>query len=249
MKLPSLRQTYKDALITARRFPMVICCAALSTGAALLLVDHEGPSQPTPLFNILLAGILGIPFLFSLTLIGEKRKFSRPLRAGSFGLGILLLAGYGFTIPTDLTHAPQLTWIRFFILAVGLHMFAAFAPFLEKGEQNGFWQYNKGLFLRILTAVLYSLVLYIGLSIALAALEHLFGMSVPWKRYLELWILIAGPVNTWLFLAGIPEDLKELETVSDYPRSLKVLAQYILLPIVTAYLLILYAYLAKIVIQ
>jgi hypothetical protein len=70
---------------------------------------------------------------------------------------------------------------------------------------------------------------------------------VPGKRYLELWIIINGLFTTWFVLGGIPEDLGLLDAVTDFPKALKVFAQYILLPIVLVYFVILYAYLAKIV--
>ncbi len=248
MKLPSIRQAYHEALATARRFPVVIFDAALATGAALIIIDHEGPAKPTILFNILLAGILGIPLLTTLVLVAERRGLSRSALLGLQIVGIVMLAGYALTIPTDFTHAPLVTLFRFFILAVALHLSASTAPYAAKGEWNGFWHYNKALFLRILTAFLYSLVLYAGLAIALAALDNLFGVYVPGKRYFELWVLITGLFTTWFFLAGIAENLAQLDSLTDYPKSLKILAQYILLPIVLIYLVILYAYLTKIVV-
>ncbi|MBP1691951.1 MAG: hypothetical protein H6Q32_1303, partial [Bacteroidetes bacterium] len=163
--------------------------------------------------------------------------------------GLLILLGYAATVPTDLTNAPMITLFRFFALAAALHLFAAIAPFTTGGEENGFWHYNKTLFLRVLTAGLYSLVLYLGLVIALVALENLFGVDVPEKRYPELFIFIVGLFSTWFFLAGIPEDLSQLNTLTEYPKGLKIFAQYILFPLVLIYLVILYAYLAKILIE
>lgn len=249
MKLPSIRQALEDGWTTLRRFPFVLCIAALGTVAALILVDHEGPAQPTLLFNILLACILGIPLLISLTLLAEKRRLGKPASLGIQVAGVLLLFGYAATVPTDLTNAPLITLFRFFALATALHLFAAIAPFITGGEENGFWHYNKTLFLRVLTAGLYSLVLYLGLVIALVALENLFGVDVPEKRYPELFIFIVGLFSTWFFLAGIPEDLSQLNTLTEYPKGLKIFAQYILFPLVLIYLVILYAYLAKILIE
>jgi Domain of unknown function (DUF4153) len=249
MKLPSIRQTIQQAGTTLRRFPLVICDATLATGAALILADHEGPSRPTILFNILLAGALGIPLLIGLALLSERKRFGRFAALGLQLVGVLVLAGYAFTVPTDLTHAPLVTLFRFYIIATALHLFVAIAPFATKGEANGFWHYNRTLFFRLLISFLYSVVLYAGLSIALAALENLFGIDIPGKRYLELWILIIGLFNTWFFLAGVPDDLGRLDAISDYPKGLRVFAQYILFPIVLIYLVILYAYLGKILVS
>jgi hypothetical protein len=54
-------------------------------------------------------------------------------------------------------------------------------------------------------------------------------------------------VNTWIFLAVVPERLPALEQDTEYPRALKIFAQYILTPLAFTYLLILLAYLVKIV--
>ncbi|TFG94352.1 MAG: DUF4153 domain-containing protein, partial [Calditrichales bacterium] len=117
------------------------------------------------------------------------------------------------------------------------------------GEQNGFWHYNKSLLLRLFTTSIYTVVLYAGLALALAALDNLFGMIVPGKRYAELWFIILGLFTTWSFLAGIPENLDELEAATDYPKGIKIFAQYLLFPLVLVYLVILYAYMAKILIS
>jgi hypothetical protein len=248
MKLPTFHQAFQGARTTFRRFPFVICDSVLTTGAALILVDYEGPPGPTILFKILLAGILGIPLLTVLLLAAEKKRMTRTKVLGLQIVGVLLLVGYACTVPADLARAPFVTLFQFLVLTVGLLLVVSVGPFLSKGEVNGFWQYNKSLFLRVLLALLDSMVLYAGLSVALAALENLFGLHVPGKRYFELWILISGAFTTWFILGGIPEKLSELELSSDFPKGLKVFAQYILFPIVLIYLVILYAYLAKIVI-
>jgi len=249
LKLPSIRQAIQAAQSTFFRFPFVIVDAAIGTVAALILVDYEGPPGPTILFKILLATILGIPLLTSLVLLGERKRWGTPVALSVQAIGVLLLVGYAFTVPSDLTNAPAIAIIRFFILAFALHLFVATAPFAVRGELNGFWHYNKVLLLRILTSLLYSLVLYVGLSIALAALEKLFGVDVPGKRYGELWIFINGLFTTWFFLAGVPDDLRQLDTLTDYPKGLKIFSQYILFPLVLVYLVILYAYLAKILVS
>jgi hypothetical protein len=82
---------------------------------------------------------------------------------------------------------------------LGFHLFVAFLPYLRRNELNGFWQFNRALFLRFLTAMLYSQVLYAGLSIALVAIDKLLKIHVPPKSYLYLWILIGFIFNTWFF--------------------------------------------------
>jgi hypothetical protein len=248
MKLPSIQQVIQDSTRTLIRFPLVLFNAALGTVTALILVDYEGPPGPTVLFNILFATILGIPFWIAVALLVEKKKMRRSKLLIVYIVGIFLLVAYAFSVPSDISDAPNVHVFRLLILAAALHFFVAVAPFFGTGEINGFWHYNKTLVLRLLTAILYSVVLYAGLSVALAALDHLFGIDVPGKRYGELAILIYGLFTTWFFMAGIPDDLNSFNNSTDYPKALKIFAQYILFPIALVYLVILYAYLAKILI-
>jgi hypothetical protein len=90
-------------------------------------------------------------------------------------------------------------------------------------------------------------VLFVGLAIALAALDKLFGVTVPEDLYGRLFLVVAFLVNTAIFLAEVPENLRSLSSDRSYPKVLKVFAQYILTPIVFMYLILLLAYLVKII--
>jgi hypothetical protein len=249
MKLPSIQQILASAGRTFHRFPVVLLDAIVGTAVAIMIVDHEGPPAATILFKLLLPAILGIPFLTALTLTAEKKQWGRPAFLGALVLVLLLLAAYAATVPADLDGSPNYHVFRLMMLAAALHFLAAFAPFTGRGEVNGFWQYNRALCLRAVTAGLFSMVLYAGLAIALAALDNLFGIEIVPKRYFELWVFVAGVFATWVFLAGVPEDLNALEGLTDYPKVLKIFGQYILLPLVLIYLVILYAYVGKILIE
>jgi hypothetical protein len=137
--------------------------------------------------------------------------------------------------------------LRYVQLSLAFHLFAAFAPYTGSDRPGGFWQYNRILFLRFLTAGLYAVVLYAGLAIALLAVDKLFGVGIPDESYARIWIMIAFLFGSWFFLGGIPEKLDTLDERSDYPAGLRVFTQYILVPIVVLYLTILTLYLAKVV--
>ncbi|MBL0177245.1 MAG: DUF4153 domain-containing protein [Ignavibacteria bacterium] len=249
MKLPSLQQIAQDAVLTFKRFPLVLLVAAMGTLASLWLADQNAPSDAPFAFRLLFTSLLGIPLLIGTALLIEKRRWNTRSGYGLNAAALLLLVAYCWSLPSDLAIAPNMHAIRLLMLAVGLHLFVAVAPYLGRGESNGFWQYNRTLFLRILTALLFTGVLYLGLSIALAAVENLFGVDIPGKRYLQLWALLCGMLTTWFFLAGIPSDLDGLESVSSYPKGLKVFAQYVLLPLVFIYFLILAGYSGKILVS
>jgi hypothetical protein len=246
VKLPSITQAVADARRTFVRFPLVVVDAIVGTGCALILIDFEGPREPTILFQVVSAAILGFPLLTGVAITGEKWKWSRSVSLGAQLAGFVLAALYSLSVPRELTGAPNIHVIRLVMLEVGLVLFAFGAPYLRDENELGYWNYCKTLIVRVLTSYLYTVVLWAGLAIALAALDNLFGIDIPGKRYGELWVFINGVFTTWFFLAGVPEDLENLDAVTDYPRELKIFSQYILFPLVLVYLVILYAYLGKI---
>jgi hypothetical protein len=248
MKLPSMQRISRSTLETAFRFPLPLAASFIGTAAAVIIVGHKGPAQPTPLWGLLFGGILGLPLFTGVTLYAERRQWNSVTKWIMQLVPVVLVVAYALTVPAELTEAPARHTIRLLMLAFASHLFVAVAPFCMKGQVNGFWQYNKTLFLRILGAALFAHVAFAGLAFALAALDNLFGMNIPPERYAQLWVLACGLFATTFFLAGVPKDLDGLETSSDFPGGLKIFAQYVLLPIVVVYLAILYAYLGKILI-
>ena len=249
MKLPSIDQIVGETKRTLGRFPLALASSVLATAAALILTDYEGSGRPTILFPILLCSVLGFFLLTALTLTSEKMRLSRAKSPMVQGIGAVLIIAYGFAVPTDLPKAPSFYFEQFAMLLTGFCFFLMVAPFWRKGEANGFWQYNKTIFLRALMSMLFAGVLFAGLAIALAALDNLFGVHIAGKRYPELWILISGLFATTFFLSGVPEDLDALDSSTDYPKGLRVFAQYVLMSLVLVYFVILYAYIGKILLE
>ncbi|HOT97656.1 MAG TPA: DUF4153 domain-containing protein [bacterium] len=249
MKLPSLRQISQDIQSICLRFPLVLIDVLVGTIVALLLAEQEAPDRPTVLVNILMACTLGFPLVLGLAVAAEKHRWSMAWRGGSQAAGVVLVAAYGLSLPHFMEGAPALHIARFAMLAVALILFLAVGPFGGSREQNGFWHYCKILVVRAVTVLVFAGVLQAGFSLALLALDKLFGIEIPGRRYGELWILIVGLFSTSYFMAGIPEELDKLEEEKDYPRVLKIFAQYILSAVLLVYLVILYAYIAKIILN
>lgn len=243
MRFPSLKLLHVEARATLARFPFVLVSALVAFAAAFKVVDHKANHETV--VNLLLAGQLGIPLLFALAVHADKRTWKRRASIALQLVGAALLVGYYFSLPD---WQPPTVMIRFLQLNVAVHLLVAFLPYARAQESNGFWQYNKTLFLRFLTAVLYSAVLYGGLAIALLAIDQLLGVNVEGETYARLFFAVGLLFNTWFFLGGIPRDWPGLDRTTGYPRGLKVFTQYILVPIVIIYLVILTIYLVKIIV-
>ncbi|HET6253403.1 MAG TPA: DUF4153 domain-containing protein [Puia sp.] len=253
MRFPSLQSLAGGAWHTFRRFPIAILLAAKATALGIWLnhvnethndyvISGARTAIPAWFWNAIVSCYLGMLLSVAASVWVEK-KGTRTL-AIALQAAVLILAGlYYWSLPAE--HNVQMV-LRTVVLALGLHWLIAVIGF-GRGEVNGFWNFNKQLFLRILMTWLYATVLYIGIALALLAIDRLFNVNVHWEVYSDCWWVLAGIFSIWLFLAGFPTSYANPEVISDYPRGLKIFTQYVLLPLVTVYLLILYAYMFKII--
>ncbi len=248
---PSIQQIGRAILDIVLRFPSTGIVAVVGSLFAIYLVEHSSETH----VNIVLTCLLGLPFTLAVTLLSERYLSSNGVNTPvNFALkiafqivGLILLTLYYLSLPYDIDNAPHYVGYRLALFVLAAHFAVAIAPFVYTGSLRGFWRYNEILFVRFLTAVLYSVTLFAGLSIAILAVENLFEFKFHYQIYSKLFIAIAGIFNTFFFLYGIPRNLELFEQDAPYPWELKLFTQYVLLPLVTIYLLILYAYTAKII--
>jgi uncharacterized protein DUF4153 len=241
MRFPSLVTLVDRAREVVVRFPWTMAAATVAAVAAIAATTGTGNEQQG---RVAMVAALGLPLTVALTLFAEARGWSPLRKAALNGAGVALLILFYLVWPgPDQKHEA----IRYFQLNAGLHLLVAALPFWSEPETNAFWQYNRRLLLGFLRANVFAAVLFVGLAIALGAMDKLFGVSVRPEVYFRLWIIIGFVVNTAIFLAVVPGNLRALSEDTSYPRVLKVFAQYILTPLVFTYLIILLAYLVKIV--
>jgi hypothetical protein len=241
MRLPSFVTLAERVREVVVRFPWTMAAGVVAAVAAIIASTQSADPRWA---RIAMVAALGVPLTLALTLLAEERDWSSARRAAlNLGGVVLLLVFYLVWPGPDRKHEA----IRYFQLSAALHLLVAALPFIRQRETSAFWQYNRRLFLGILRASVFSHVLFIGLVIALVALDKLFGVDVPGETYSRMGIVIAFVLNTAIFLSGVPFGLRALDNDTTYPRVLKLFAQYILTPLVFIYLVLLLAYLVKIV--
>ncbi len=247
-RFTSLFVLAQQARQTFERFPLAILSAIIAALAVHFIIEEfEADGVTQSIWPVIMTAILGIPFFYALRVLAEARGWPRRLHLGITLAGLILLVVYYLALPTPVKGADVVSYL---LLLAAVLLSTSFLPFLGvAGEENGFWQYNRVMFLRLATAVLYAGVLYVGLALALAACDALLGFDIAGRRYAQLWWWIVLVYSTWFFMAGIPRDIRGLERVSDYPTALRIFTQYVLIPLVVVYMVILYAYMAKIIVQ
>jgi hypothetical protein len=249
MKLPSIQLLTQAFIKVLKRFPMVLASALLGTVVSIILAEgNYAHLTELKLLKLAMVSSLGLPLFFAVHMFCEKWNAKPIFTFTALLTALFLLVQFYFSISALQEQNAQLVF-RFLFWSAGLHLLASFAAFFVADELNGFWQFNKLLFLRFLNAALYSGVLYLGLAGAILAVDELFNLHIDHDLYVDLWLVIAGLFNTVFFLGGIQEPVVDLNNEHNYPKGLKIFTQYVLLPLVTVYLVILYAYLAKIIVQ
>jgi hypothetical protein len=247
-KLPSLNYLFVQAKDSLIRFPITILVSFLSACLGIYLVEYgKEINNYFPYLNTLLCMSIGIPLFFCVAIISEKKRYTKKQYFIINLVATFLLIIIYFTFPnSQSTHNTSLPYIKYAIYNVTAHLFVSFVPFAFTTQLNAFWHYNRILFTRILVSLIYSGFIYLGLVLALTSLKLLFDVNLHDELFVEIWIVTISIFNTWFFVGGIPKEFDELENSYDYPKGLRVFSQYVLLPLLCLYLLILYSYGSKI---
>lgn len=247
-RLPSLQNVLNATLKTVLRFPLEIITSISGAIFAIVLneLDYNDPKQEF-YQKALMSSSLCLVLFLSVSLFFIAAKKNTILRfITSIVLGSLIVL-FVFNFHERIT---EIEIQQFLVLNIALHLLVSFAGFLPRRyNQDEFWEFNKQLFLRILTAGLYSIVLYSGLALAILAIDKLFKVEFYDHIYLHIFFIIGGIFNTTFFLNGVPEtNNSENPLVLNYPKGLKNFTQYVLLPLISLYLIILICYEAKILV-
>lgn len=237
MKFPSLKYLATQAADAGTRFFLPLFISIMGAIIGMLQVDDATTTRSKLLFTC----SIGLSLSLGCNLVAERsgKRGAQWLAAGVSLMGML---AYWFWLAPPTIDDSFVATITYLVLMVVVHLFVAIAPYIGHNQPLGFWRYNETLFMRLLIGGIFSGVLFAGLALAIAACEKLFNLHVNDRVYPKLWLAVVGGFNTWYFLAGIPRNYNGLDTETAFPKALKVFTQYILIPLVTLYMVILYAY-------
>ncbi len=241
-----LKSSIVSLYASLKRFPIAI---GLSTAATVLLIvlthnDQNFSDDTRELIGrIIMILALGIPVSLCTKLIFE-RKENMPLvvKIAAYLLEALGLVLYFFFLLKDFN---MVSVTRYIGLSLSLYLAFNFIPYYFR--RNGFELYVIKLMTRFFTTVIYSIVLFLGIVAILFTIDKLLEIRVDEKVYFDVWLGVVGIFAPSFFLAGVPLYEEQFEA-STYPKLLKVLLLYIVMPIISVYTAILYIYFAKILV-
>ena len=234
--------TIIDTLLsTLKRFPLASLSAFLFTIILIVLANnHYHTPTPNEVIASKVAFVSTLAFLLftAFRLLSYRNVFSL--------IGIVLIAGYYYILPSNIDHATSHVFSRHLLLILAFLCMIVWAPFVGKSSDNAtFWQWTQRILFSIITAAFFGLVVWASSAGAMYALKTLFHFNIASVRYEQVALFSFGLVSTLYFLSQIPKHPLFLE-VRPYSKVKRTFAKLILGTIAVVYFVILYSYSAKI---
>lgn len=233
-------------LSSLKRFPEAILMAAATISVLIFLnhLDiHSRKETEELLTRISMVLALGVPLSLSIKVFFERvPSLKKSIKTSIYIAAVAGLLFYYFFLLKDLNMVSITRYIAF---SISFYFIFAFIPYFYRKEN--YELYVIKLFTSFIITYLYSLILYLGLAAMLFTIDQLFSVDISGKLYFDIWLIVAGVFAPAFFLSDIPEYGKEFH-IESYPKVLKVLLLYIVMPLIVAYSTILYAYFAKIIV-
>lgn len=241
-----LRKILKNLKTSIKRFPVTI---GISVACVILLIylselGYDGNDNLREMIKrIVMVLALGIPLSLSIKLIFERLEKKKKIQlVGSYLIGAIALILYYVFLLESFNMIPITRYT-----GVSLILYLSFLTISYLPNRDNFERYIIKILGRFFTTVIYSLVLFLGLSAILFTIDRLLGVSVKGEIYYYCWLIVVGVFAVTFFLAGIPQYEDNLNDY-EYPKVLKVLILYIVMPLISVYTLILYIYFGKIIV-
>ncbi|SFI64442.1 protein of unknown function [Kaistella treverensis] len=230
-----------------QNYAMVLVMAFIAAISMICFVELNAPTtEPTFEFlKVALVSALGISLFFGLKMLSQRIGRELVLQL----IGILVLVVIYFILPArekDFTEVYAFVLIPVFLLS---HLLVSFVAFIGKNKELNFWQYNKNLFINTFLTGIFTGVLTGGVLLAILAVDQLFDFNFDDHYYSYIFTFFSIFGSCFIFLLFNEKGLQYLERNGDFPVVLKFFTQYILIPLLIIYAIILYFYSAKILIN
>lgn len=245
------RQTITKNLRTCRkRFPATICFTVALTLFLLFLTWADTYEMSKRLkFAIGYYLSAGSVLTLSLRLWGEEVKqwqnrliaqiAAHALLAADI-FYLLLMPDERFGLESGLAHASILT---------ALCLTLCVWPFFRERDDIASWNFTRQVVSHAFVAIFIGLLMTGGLSLLTASLTALFGIKVEKEVYCTIWILCTQLLGTLLFIGRIPYGGQKHDPTIYPSVFLNKVIRFLFLPLLGCYLIVLYGYAIKILIE
>lgn len=243
-----LKEILGRAIYILQNYAFILLMALLAaTSFAIVIDNYEMKEESINIYTRFgIVSSLGISLMFSLNILAER--IGKKIFLNLLGI-IFLVIYYQFFLPHDNKDFGTVHAVLLVVSFILTHLLVSFIAFLGKNNENSFWQYNKNLFINAVLTGIFTAVLVGGIMLAISAVDHLFDLKLDNKIYPRTFTFLSILGSCFIFLLFNEDGLKFLEKDENYPEILKFFVQFILIPLLIIYAVILYLYGGKILIQ
>lgn len=240
---------FSDRLVaTLCCFPLAVLLIVCLSGFSIAFNHSEGYIVSERftffcLFYLSTASVLAV----SLRLYGEDRSglMRHAVTAAVHAVWIAAAVYLAFHYPFDI-----MTGWGCFALCTAVAVSLCQLSFLRRPDDLRLWNFTLRLVSAAATVGIVGILLGSGISILLLSFEHLFGLSISYRFYIDAWIFCGTLLCPVLFLLLVPSGAeKHDDSALAFTGFGKGVIHYLFIPLLAAYLLTLYVYSAKIIIS
>lgn len=138
----------------------------------------------------------------------------------------------------------------YIFLYLAILLSVTFSALIYKtNEREEFINFNFETFFAVIFSLISCTILYIGLSAIYASIGYLFEFKIPSKLYIDTCIVVYLGLFSILTLSKLSFDLSFSIEDKTFNKAIVFLVNYIFVPLLYIYLIILYAYFIKMIFQ
>lgn len=245
-----------DALRGIRQAPVEVI-ATLAVAATFSWAVESEAGQPAfqTWAEIAVSCALLLVGAWTATLLHATGRWDAP-RRWAFTAGVaIIVAIYAMTV-ADFRHDAE-AWRAALLVAAAVAWLVALPAFTSAGLSGEavvarVRSVNGRFALRVIGAILYGAALFLGLALALAAVDNLFELKLEEKIYQHVWGCVAFVLIPWIVIGGLDDYVSAASPLASTSSGVASVASRIALwlvpPLLALYTLILYAYVVRILV-
>lgn len=235
--VPAVKETFS-------RFPLAMIAMLSATLIALLLIHEIEFADNIFLGRCLASMLYAVVALTSLKLFVDSEKVSKTQHTVAAITIMAVIVIFVWVVFSELT---ILTYILF---SVAVILSLLFSPYINRPSScASVWYFNYQTGAAVFFAGLAAIILGIGMSLILASIAYLFETKIPDAIYADIWVLSWGILFPIYVLSNISQEFDFEDDNCAFPKGVSFITNYILVPLMFAYMAILYAYFIKIIVQ
>ena len=229
------------------RFAMFFVLVALLCARLSYQIENDHELELKYVMSLALAPLLSLMSYF----LCEQYKANATWRVVG-QLCAILLTGLYFVLFPDTKDSMQL-WptIVFGVLIFSILMMLCLLPFVKQRQDQVYLKFNMQVFENFLESLFMTAIIFAAISLAVISIDALFNTKIgqgEFYGHTAVWAFIF--INSVNFLSSYPKLPVEEATLNTYQtRFYKIFTNYISVPVIIIYAIILYAYAIKIAID